>query len=126
MTVHTPEQIKEIEDHKTRIRDATDDTSTDLHADGTTDTVISVAASPAFTFVTATDYDFMIAVNENRECYYWIDSVFEGVVRRGPENDLTTMGIWAFVQNNTSGNDKTIELDYVLAWQERVRLPRSV
>ena len=113
-------------DYAVIIRDTEDNASIDLHADGTTDAAISVASSPGITFTTQVFYDFMIAVNEQRECYFWIDSVFQGVVRRGPENDgTTTLGLWAFCQTRTSGV-RTMYIDYILAWQERFRLPRSV
>jgi hypothetical protein len=119
-------------DYACIVYDTDDDTSVDLHADGGDTTVASVASSPVFTgtdstFVTNTWYDFMLAVNEANECRFWVDSTFRGVIRgTSPDIDLEPLGVYAFVQSRGTDNDKTMYLDYILAWQERVRLPRAV
>ncbi len=113
-------------DYAVIVYDTDDDSSVDLQADGTTDAVASVASSPGITFTTQTYYDMMIAVNEETECYFWIDSVFQGKIESGPDADGTTLlGLWAFCQTR-DGTENTLLLDYVLAWQERVRLPRAI
>lgn len=124
-------------DYACIVYDTDDDTSVDLQTDGGDSVVASVASSPGFsgtlsTFVTATFYDFMIAVNEQGEVYFWVDSVFRGVIRgtsandTGPDINLEPLGVYAFVQSRGTDDDKTMHLDYILAWQERVRLPRAV
>ena len=124
-------------DYACIVYDTDDDTSIDLQADGGDATVASVASSPGFIgsgnnpeFVTATWYDFMIAVNESNEQYFWINSSFLGRLGAsavtGPDIDLEPLGVYAFVQSRGTDNDKHMYLDYILAWQERVRLPRSV
>ncbi len=125
------------EDYACIVYDTDDDTSVDLQTDGGDSAVASVVSSPAFTgtdstFVTATYYDFMIAVNEQGEVRFWVDSTFRGVIRgtsandTGPDIDLEALGVYAAVQSRGTDDDKTMLLDYILAWQERVRLPRVV
>lgn len=123
-------------DYAVIVYDTDDDTSVDLQTDGGDSAVASVVSSPVFTgtdstFVTQTWYDFMIAVNEQGEVRFWVDSTFRGVIRgtsandTGPDIDLETLSIWAFCQSR-DGTQSLMYLDYVLAWQERVRLPRAV
>ncbi|KKK98307.1 hypothetical protein LCGC14_2644050, partial [marine sediment metagenome] len=123
-------------DYACIVYDTDDDTSVDLQTDGGNSVVASVVSVPAFTgtdstFVTQTWYDFMIAVNEQGEVRFWVDSTFRGVIRgtsandTGPDIDLETLSIWAFCQSR-DGTQSLMYLDYVLAWQERVRLPRAV
>ena len=109
-------------DYAVIVYDTDDDTSVDLQADGTTDAVMRVASSPGITFTTNTWYNFMIALNENREVRFWIDNVYQGVVTRGPD-EATAQGIWLFVEDRDDANNKQLDCDYIKAWQERVALP---
>ena len=90
-------------------------------SDGTTDAIQLVASSPGITFTTATDYDLLLSTNENKESYFWIDGVFQGKAVRGP-NITTALGIWFYVQGRDTAANRQLDLDYVLAWQERTAL----
>ena len=106
-------------DYAVIIRDTDDDTSVDLVTDGTTDAAGLVASSPGITFTTNTYYTLMLAINELRECYFWIDGVYQGVRRAGPDNDVA-IGPWFYVQDRDDANNKQLDIDYVQLWQDRV------
>jgi hypothetical protein len=107
---------------------------TEVTTGGTGGTAFNRTAVQDFT--TQTWYDIMIACNEDEEVAFWIDSTFQGILRSnfssgamtsgpGPANDLTTLGLWAYVQGR-DGTARDFDIDYILAWQERNRLPHSV
>lgn len=107
------------------IRDTEHNTSTDLITGSTDDGDTILASTPGITFTTQTWYDVMLAVNEEEEVAFWINSVFQGVIRTGPKNDLTTLALWAFLEGH-GAEDRKLDIDYIMAWQERDRLPHSV
>ncbi|KKN55511.1 hypothetical protein LCGC14_0581860 [marine sediment metagenome] len=97
-----------------------------LVSDGTDDAVSSVDGSPGITFTTQTYYDMMLAIDEQKRCSFWIDSTFQGFTTTAPDTDNTTLlGLYAFCQSR-DGTANTMVLDFVLAWQERNRLPLSL
>lgn len=108
-------------DYAVIIRDTDHNTSVDLVTDGTTDAAGLVASSPGITFATNTYYNLMIALNERREARFWIDNVFQGVRRAGPDATVA-LGIWLYVQDRDDANNRQLDVDYVKAWQERVAI----
>jgi len=107
-------------DYAVVIFDTDDDTRTTMITDGTTDTAGAVDATPAYTTAAATYQTTMLAGNERRECAFWVDGVFRGVRRAGP-NTATSLGIWFYCQNR-SGASHTMDIDYVLGMQERTAI----
>ena len=108
-------------DYVVIVRDTDDDASVDMVSDGTTDAIQLVASSPGITFATNVWYDLLLATNENKESYFWIDGVYQGKAIRGP-NITTALGLWYYVQDRDDANNRQLDVDYVLAWQERTAL----
>ena len=107
-------------DYAVIIRDTDHNTSIDLVTDGTTDAVGLVAGGGiAPTFATQTWYNCMVALNENREAAFYIDGGFAGIRRAGPDA-ATRLCIWAYVQDRDDANNRTLDIDFVKTWQERV------
>lgn len=104
-------------DYAVIVRDTDDDTSTDLHADGGTDAVESVASSPGQAFVNDAFVTLMIAGNENKETYFWLNGVFQGKAVRGPDITVALLP-WVSVENRTN-TSHNMTLDYIKGWQER-------
>jgi hypothetical protein len=108
-------------DYAVICRDTDDDVLLSLVTDGTTDAAGSVDPSPdlASAFATQTWYNVMVAVNEVRECVYYVDGVFRGIRRAGPDPTVTLM-LWAYIQGRDSAANRTLHIDLMKAWQERV------
>lgn len=107
-------------DYAVIVRDTDDDVLVSMVTDGGTDTAGSVDPSPglASAFATQTWYNMMIAVNEVRECVYYVDGTFRGIRRAGPDATATLM-LWVYIQTR-DGADRTLDVDFIKAWQERV------
>lgn len=108
-------------DYAVVIRDTDDDTSVDMVSDGTADAIQLVASSPGITFATQTWYTVMLALNEQKESYFWIDGVFQGRATRGPDI-TTTLGIWLYCQNRADADTAELDCDFIKAFCERVPL----
>ena len=107
-------------DYAVIIRDTDDDTNVGLVTDGGTDAVGLVASSGSTpTHTTQTWYTYMLALNENRECAFYIDGGFAGIRRAGPDATVR-LGIWFYVQDRDDADNRTLSIDWVKAWQERV------
>jgi hypothetical protein len=105
-------------DYAVIIRDTNDSTSVDLVADGGTDAIIKVVSSPGITFAAQTWYDLMIGLNELKEEVFYIDGVYQGIARRGPDVTVT-LGVTLNVTARTSDTWE-IDCDFIKGWQERV------
>lgn len=105
-------------DYAVIVRDTNDDTSVDLVTDGTTDAAGLVAGATGITWTTQTWYDVLIAVNELREVVFYVNGIFGGIRRAGPDA-TTTLATWVYVQTRDDA-DRTLDVDFLKAWQERV------
>jgi len=108
-------------DYAVIIRDTTDDVLVSMITDGGTDAAASVDPSPALpaTFASQTWYNLLIALNEDRDAVYYIDGRFSGILRTGPDATVT-LGVWAIALTRSGGAVRSVDLDYVKGWQERV------
>ena len=106
-------------DYAVVIRDTDDDTNISMITDGTTNAVASVDG--VATIALTTFYDIMIALNENKEANFWVNSVFQGKLSSGP-NITTGLSLWAYIQDRDDVNNKQMNIDYISAWQERVNV----
>ena len=107
-------------DYAVVVRDTDDDTSIDLHSDGTTDAVGSIASSgSAPTAANGIHNVFLLTVNEQTECRFWLDGGFAGVVRSGPDTG-TLLTPWFYVQIRAGGAiTRNLDIDFVQVWQDR-------
>ncbi len=112
------------------IRDTDDDTSIDMVVDGTTPTISStnkVAGTHGVTYTLNSMHNFMIAMNELDEQYFWVNGSLGGSLRSsaagagvGPDNDVT-LAAWCTVVNRT-GSRHSVRLDYIKVLAERTLL----
>ena len=107
-------------DYAVIIRDLNDDASVDMVTDGGTDTAGKVASSPGLpsAWATQTWYSLCIAIDELRACRFYIDGIFQGVRRAGPDA-TATLGAFIMVQNRTAAS-RTLRVDYIKGYAERV------
>ena len=108
-------------DYAVIIRDADHNTSVDLVTDGTTDTVGLVASSPGLpsAWATQTWYSLVISLDEQRACRFYVDGIFQGIRRAGPDA-ATTLGAWLYAQNRGDVDSRTLRADYMKGYAERV------
>ncbi|KKN82255.1 hypothetical protein LCGC14_0310680 [marine sediment metagenome] len=81
------------------------------------DAVAWTMTVPPASLVAATFNNYMVAIDELRDCRLWIDNVFQGVVRSGPDA-TTSLGIWVYVQSRSNAA-RELRIDYIKAWQNR-------
>ena len=107
-------------DYAVIIRDTDDDVLLSLITDGGTDAVGSVDPSPALAsaFATQTWYTLALSVDEVRNCRYYIDGVYRGTVRSGPDATVA-LAPWLFIESRTT-SARDLRADYVTGWAERV------
>ena len=107
-------------DYAVIIRDTVDDVLVSMVTDGGTDAVTSVDPSPslAAAYATQTWYTLALSVDEVRGCRYYIDGVFRGVIRSGPDATVA-LAPWIYTQSRTTAS-RTFRVDYVTGWAERV------
>jgi hypothetical protein len=109
-------------DYAVVIRDTDHNTSIDLHSDGTTDSAGSVASVGSVpTAAATTGIVILLTVNEIRECRFWLDGGFSGVLRSGP-NTGTTLTPWFFIQARST-DARPLNVDYCKVWQSRATNP---
>ena len=107
-------------DYAVIIRDTDHNTSVDLVTDGGTDAVGLVASSPGqpAAWATQTWYSLVLALDEVRACRFYIDGIFQGVRRAGPDATVT-LGAFLLIVTRAAA-DRSIRADYIKGYAERV------
>lgn len=108
-------------DYAVIIRDTDHNTSVDLVTDGGTDAVGLVASSPGqpSAWATQTWYSLVISLDEVRGTRFYIDGIFQGIRRAGPDATVT-LGAWLYIQGRDSAANRTLRADYIRGYAERV------
>ena len=94
--------------------DGDHNTSIDIVADGSNDSIARSSAATVITPRGSETFSIMLSLNEQRESMLWLNGVYTAVLRTGPRAKAN-MCIWL-------RTDDLLYLDFIQAWQERVAI----